>query len=98
MRNSAFQRVAPGPTSSRYRTRVTAAALFFLIPGIFKASSAAESGSVWPNTLRFQPLDRRNAGRDVVTLRSYDHIGSPSCSKEDNGRPLMPTRWSPEAW
>ena len=37
---------------------------------------------VWPNTLRFQPLSDGSRGRDIIKLRQYDHIGSPSCSRE----------------
>ncbi len=49
---------------------------------VTKAPAQEGGAPVWPNTLRFQPLRDGSRGRDIIKLRQYDHIGSPSCSRD----------------
>jgi hypothetical protein len=58
------------------------AALLLLIQGTSWAREADAVSSVWPNTLCLQPLAPGKLSRDIVKLRHYDHVGSPSCSKD----------------
>ena len=81
MSNSPVQRLSASP-GNRCRSRVIPAALLLLIPGVFVVRGAEEANSVWPNTLRLQPLVPGSEGRDIIKLRAYDHIGSPSCSHD----------------
>jgi Tol biopolymer transport system component len=61
---------------------VSAVAFLVFFCGNIGAAADDESNPTRPNTLRFEPLSSPGHGRDIVKLKAYDHIGSPSCSKD----------------
>jgi hypothetical protein len=61
---------------------VSAAALLILVPAIAAGQHDDGGVSPRPNTLCLQPLAPSSQARDIVKMRVYDHIGSPSCSKD----------------
>jgi hypothetical protein len=81
MDSSAVRRMAAGSPHRCWST-VTTTALLFCTAGAFGVSGAEEPDLVRPNTLRLEPLTPETPGRDIITLRTYDHVGSPSCSKD----------------
>ena len=62
--------------------RIAALAGVLLSAYITTADAQDLPVSALPNTLRFQLLIPGSKGRDIVKMRPYDHIGSPSCSKD----------------
>jgi WD40-like Beta Propeller Repeat len=72
----------PAGSSRRCWNTVTTTALSFFLVGAFGVSGAEEPDWVRPNTLRVEPLAPGTPGRDIIKSRTYDHIGSPSCSKD----------------
>jgi Tol biopolymer transport system component len=81
MDNSPARGISPNSSHPCW-SKLTSTALLFFAAGTFGVKGADEPASVWPNTLHFQPLAPGTQGRDIVKLRTYDHIGSPSCSKD----------------
>src|SRR4051794_16351827 len=81
MRTSSVRGMAAGQVSNRRGSGI-AAAVILLALGNTAARSSDEALSTLPNTLRFQPLATGKRGRDILKLRAYDHIGSPSCSRD----------------
>jgi Tol biopolymer transport system component len=77
----AMFRVLPG-WLHRSWCQLTTFSVLFLVSGAVETRGAEAPELVWPNTLRLQPLTTGAQGRDIVKLRPYDHIGSPSCSKD----------------
>ncbi len=68
----------------RYRclSRIGALVVVLLSAGPTMADAQEPASPVRPNTLRLQSLTGGGAGRDIVKMRAYDHVGSPSCSKD----------------
>ena len=66
------------PRTNRIGTLVVA----LLSMGPVAAHAQEQAASAWPNTLRLQSLIAGSKGRDIVKMRQYDHIGSPSCTKD----------------
>ena len=81
MRTSSVHGMAAGRVSYRRGSGI-AAAVILLALGNTAARSSDEAVSTWPNTVRFQPLETGKRGRDILKLRAYDQVGSPSCSRD----------------
>ena len=62
--------------------RLGALVVILLSTSLTRADAQEQAALARPNTLRLQSLIAGREGRDVVKLRPYDHVGSPSCSKD----------------
>ena len=71
-----------GSSQCQRMSRIAALVGALLAACITTADAQEQPVSAWPNTLRLQSLIPGSEGRDIVKMRSYDHIGSPSCSKD----------------
>jgi hypothetical protein len=68
--------------ASHQRSHLIVVAVLSLIPVILGASATQAADQVRPNTLRTRPLAPGDRGSDIIKLRTYDHVGSPACTRD----------------
>jgi dipeptidyl aminopeptidase/acylaminoacyl peptidase len=105
MRDSTSTKANAQAVPARERRCVWISTLAIVLVALVTTEARAqdEADTVRPNSLRWQPLGPPGQGRDIIKLPEYDHVGSPSCSRDgewvafDAYKTVSPEKVSPPA-